>query len=63
MVFGHADGFVAVPQGVFCDDGVFAFAEQEADGGLVVGVLDLGIHGAEVEAELAGVLGLEGGRP
>lgn len=44
---------------VFGDEGVFTFAEQEADGGLVVGVFDLGIHGAEVETELAGVLGLK----
>ena len=44
---------------VFGDESVFTFAEQEADGGLVVGVVDLGLHGAEVETELAGVLGLK----
>jgi len=48
------------PQGVFGDDSVFTFAEQEADGGLVVREFDLGIHGAEVETEFADVLGLEG---
>ena len=35
-------------------------AEQQADGGLVVRGLDLGIHGGEIEIELAGVFGLEG---
>jgi hypothetical protein len=56
----EADGLVAVSQGIFGDDGVFTFAEQESNGGLVVGVLKLGIHGAEVEAQFAGMLRLEG---
>jgi len=60
LVFGYADGVGAVPQGVFGDDSVFTFAEQEADGGLVVRMFDLGIHGAEVETKFADVLGLEG---
>jgi|GEM_PF-4057503 len=58
--FGDADGLGAVPQGVFGDDSVFTFAEQEADGGLVVRRLHLGIDGAEVEIELAVVFGFEG---
>ena len=60
MVFSDADGFIDAEEGVFGDEAVLGLAEQEADGGLVVRGFHLGIHGAEVEVELSGVLGFEG---
>ena len=45
----------------FGDEAVLAFAEEEADGGLVVWGFDLRVDGAEVEVELADVLWFEGG--
>ena len=39
---------------------VAGLAEEQADGGVVIGCLDLGVHGGEVEVELAGVAGFEG---
>ena len=59
MVFCYAERLRFVAQGVFRDDFVFAFAEQQADGGRVIWVLHLGIHGGQVEAQLAEVLRLE----
>jgi hypothetical protein len=39
---------------------VLGLAQQEADGRVVVGGLELRIHGGQVEVELARVLGLGG---
>ena len=60
LVFGHADGLVDAREGILGDESVLGAAEEQADGGLVVGSLDLGIHGAEVEIQLASVFRLEG---
>jgi hypothetical protein len=60
LVFGHANGLVDAGEGVFGDEAILRFAEEEANGGLVIRSFHLGIHGTEVEIELACVLGLEG---
>ena len=54
------DGFADAGERVFGDEGVAGLAEEQADGGVVIGCLDLGVHGGEVEVELAGVPGFEG---
>ena len=38
---------------------VAGLAEEQADGGVVIGCLELGVHGGEVEVELAGVAGFD----
>ncbi len=60
LVFGHADGLVDAREGILGDESVLGAAEEQADGGLVVRSLDLGIHGTEVEIQLTGVFRLEG---
>ena len=45
LVFRHTDRFIDTGQSVFCDQTVLLFAQQQADGGFIVGGLDLGIHG------------------
>ncbi len=42
------------------DEVVTSLAEEQADGGVVFGCLDLGVHSGELEVELVGVAGLEG---
>ena len=59
MEFGNADGFFDAVGGVLRDEAVLFPAEEKADGGFVVGGLDLGVHGAQVEVELSDVFGLE----
>ena len=54
------DGFADAGERVFGDEVVAGLAEEQADGGVVIGCLDLGVHGGEVEVELAGVAGFEG---
>lgn len=49
LVFGDSHGLGVVPQSILGDDAVLAFAEQQADGGLIVGGFDLRVHGAEIE--------------
>ena len=46
-------------QRVFSHHLVLALAQQQADGGRVLRVLDLGVHGGEIEAQLAQVFGFE----
>src|SRR4051812_2255854 len=55
----HADRLLLALKGVFGHQAVLGLAEDEADGGLVVGVPEEVVDGGEVEAHLAGVLGLE----
>ena len=57
------DGFADAGERVFGDEGVAGLAEEQADGGIVIGCLDLGVHGGEVEVELVGVARLEGVKP
>ena len=44
---------------VFGEDAVFGLAENEADGGGVAGVAELGVYGRAVEIHFAGILGFE----
>src|SRR3954447_1343101 len=55
----HADRLLLALKGVFGHQAVLGLAEDEADGGLVVGMPEEVVDGGEVEAHLAGVLGLE----
>ena len=48
---------------VFGDEVVAGLAAEQADGGVFIGCLDLGVHGDEVEVELASVAGFEGVKP
>jgi hypothetical protein len=57
---GDGDGLVEAAEGILDDELVFAPAEQEADGGLIVGVAQEIVHGGAVEIELADIAGLEG---
>jgi hypothetical protein len=58
-VFGDADGFGGVTQGVF-DGGLFlALAEDDADGGGLAVFADGVVEEREVELHLADVFGLE----
>lgn len=59
LIFGHADGPGVITQGVFGNYLVLALAQQQADGGAILWMLELGIHRSEVKAQLAQVLGLE----
>src|SRR4051794_9594137 len=65
QVVGHhavardADRLLLALEGVFGHQAVFGLAEDEADGGLVVGAAEEVVDGGEIEAHLAGVLGLE----
>src|SRR6266550_1511183 len=58
-VLRYADWFTGVPQGVFSNERVLRFAEQEADAGLVVGVTENVIDNGEVEVHLPCILRLE----
>jgi len=48
LVFGDADGFINAGEGLLGHEAVLGFAKQEADGGLVVWGLDLGVNCTEV---------------
>ncbi len=61
LVFGDAHRLGGVAQGIFGHDAVLGLAEEESNGGLVVLTLDLGVDGAQVEVQLADMLGFEGG--
>ncbi|KAG1255248.1 hypothetical protein G6F68_010466 [Rhizopus microsporus] len=50
---------IVLAQGVFGYDLVLALAQQQANGRAVLWVFDLLIHGRQVEAQLAQMLGLE----
>src|SRR5437763_614994 len=54
-----ADRLLLALEGVFGHQAMLGLAEDEADGGLIVGVAEKIVDGGEVEAHLAGVLGLE----
>ena len=54
-----AQGLGEVAQGVFHDHAVLALAEQQADGGGVVGVAHQVVHGGEVQVHLADEGGAE----
>ena len=60
MVFGHAHGLGYAGQGVLGDQLVLGLAQEQPDGRVVVGGLELRVHGGQVEIQLAGVLGREG---
>ena len=49
FVVGHADGLVDVFERVFGEDAVFSLAKDEADGGGIAGVAELGVYGRAVE--------------
>lgn len=57
--FGDSHGGCSVAQGILDDESLFRFAEDEADGGLIAGVLDDVIDGGQVKIHLAGVFGFE----
>jgi hypothetical protein len=57
---GDCDGFVQTAERILNHQFVFSPAEQEADGGLVVGVAEEVVHGGAVEIDLADVARLEG---
>src|SRR3954464_3865877 len=65
QVVGHhavardADRLLLPLEGVLGHQAVLGLAEDEADGGLVVGAAEEVVDGGEIEAHLAGVLGLE----
>jgi len=59
LVFGNTHGLGFIAQGVFGHYLVFAFAQQQANGGIVLLVLDLAIDGGEVEAQLLQMLWFE----
>lgn len=61
FVLGNAYGFVDAGEGIFGNEAVLRATEQDADGGVVVVGFDLRVHGGEIEIELPGVFGLEGG--
>ncbi len=57
---GDADGLAKIAQGIFDGDLVALAAEEQADGGLIVGVLHPVVHGGEIEIHFPGEFGLEG---
>lgn len=59
LVVGDEGWRERAAEGVFHDLRVLGGAEQEADGGILVGFADVGIEGFEVEFEFAEVFGLE----
>lgn len=61
MILCDADRLVDVAQGVLSHHLVLALAEDHANGGRIVLPFHLRINGGEIEAELARMVGLEGG--
>ena len=59
FVVGYADGLVDVFERVFGEDAVFGLAEDQADGGGIAGMAELGVHCRAVEIHFAGILGFE----
>src|ERR1041384_6371205 len=59
LVLGDAGRLVRVAQRVFGDDMVLALAQEQPDRRTILRRLPLRVDGGEIEAELAGVLGLE----
>lgn len=60
FVLSNTHGLCFVTQGVFGHDLVFALAQQQANGGVVLFVLDLTIYGSEVKTQLPQMLWPEG---
>lgn len=60
FVLGNTHGLCFVTQGVFGHHLVFALAQQQANGGVVLFVLDLTIYGGEVKTQLPQMLWPEG---
>jgi hypothetical protein len=59
LIFGDADRLVGVAKRVLGDHPVLGLAEQEADRRAVAVGAELGVDRAQVEVELAGMLGPE----
>lgn len=52
-------GWDLSPRGIFGDHFVFALAQQQANGGIVLRVFYLAVYGSQIKTQLAQVFGLE----
>ena len=59
LIFRYSNGFIDSGKGVLGDQPILSAAEQQPDGRRVVGSLDLGVHCAEIEVQLAGMFRFE----